>query len=82
MYLAADPFEGPVVLGRITAAHVPTLVAGEQYVIQAWREKVDGRKLHTAAAIYDASGATIACARMIWVRLRSSITDEAKPAAL
>lgn len=70
MYLASQPFEGPAVLGRMTMSPTASLEADAPYVIQAWRERIDGRKLHAAAALYDQHGQVVAAARAIWIRLR------------
>lgn len=70
MYLASQPFSGPAVLGRMTMTPTPSLTPGGRYVIQAWRERIDGRKLMAAAALYDESGEVVAAARATWIRLR------------
>lgn len=71
MYLDEDPFDGPIVLGRIAARVDARPHSQHAYVVHSWREAVDGRKLHTASAIVDDEhGTPIAVARATWVRLR------------
>jgi hypothetical protein len=69
MYLAEDPFDGPCVLGRLTAAvhRVPALA--EPTVVMAWRESIDGRKLHTASVLFGEDGHLCASARATWIRV-------------
>ena len=70
MYLASQPFSGPAVLGRMTMTPTTSLTPDARYVIQAWRERIEGRKLLAAAALYDESGEVVAAARATWIRLR------------
>jgi hypothetical protein len=59
----------PVVLGRFTVALERPIAVGEPHVIQAWMERSEGRRRHTAVAIYDAAGERRAAARAVWVEL-------------
>ena len=79
MYAASEPFAGPLVLGRITASVNGPISAGEHYTVQAWRETADGRKLHTAVAMFDAGAKVVASAQSIWIRVR---TIEARSGAV
>lgn len=69
MYLAEDPFDGPCVLGRLTAAVERIPNVSERTVVMAWRESVDGRKLHTASALFGEDGSRYASARATWIRV-------------
>lgn len=72
MYLAEDPFDGPVVLGRFAVRVEEHPPVGVPMVVLAWREGVDGRKLHTASALVHADGRVAAVARATWIQLRQS----------
>jgi hypothetical protein len=63
---------GLVLLGRLTADIRKPLTPGLPYVIQAWTESRDGRKLNTASAIFSADGEFTAVARAVWIELRPS----------
>lgn len=54
-------------LGRITASILRPAVAGEDYVVTAWREAVEGKKHFAGTAIFDRQGDLIASARSIWI---------------
>ncbi len=70
MYLASDPLDGAYVLGRITADVPGALVAGDLYVVVAWREQVSGRKLQTAVVLCDDAQQVVASARATWIRIQ------------
>ena len=72
MYLAEDPFPGPCVLGRIAARIERVPEPGERAVVMSWREQVDGRKLHTASAVFAETGGVIGSARSTWIRVAPS----------
>jgi hypothetical protein len=59
----------PVVLGRFTVALERPIEVGAPHVIQSWLEGSDGRKRHTAVAIFTADGERRAVARAVWVEL-------------
>jgi hypothetical protein len=59
----------PVVLGRFTVALEAPVEVGTPHVIQSWLEREDGRKRHTAVALYTASGERRAAGRAVWVEL-------------
>ena len=61
--------DAPVVLGRLTVALEGPIAVGAPHVIQAWMERTDGRKRHTAVAVYTAAGDRLACGRAVWVEL-------------
>ena len=60
---------GPVVLGRFTVALEGPIAVGAPHVIQSWLEREDGRKRHTAVALFTAGGERRACGRAVWVEL-------------
>ena len=59
----------PVVLGRFTVSLEAPVEVGAPHVIQSWLERSDGRKRHTAVALFDADGRRLACGRSIWIEL-------------
>jgi hypothetical protein len=59
----------PVVLGRLTVALEGPVEVGAPHVIQSWLEGRDGRKRHTAVALYTAEGERRAVGRAVWVEL-------------
>ena len=63
---------GPILLGRLAADLRRPVRAGAPHVVQAWRVARDGRKLHTASALFDAGGAVCAVARATWIELRGA----------
>jgi hypothetical protein len=69
MYLDEDPFEGPALLGRLTAEVRRLPAVGERCVVMSWRESVDGRKMFSGSALYGAGGDVYANARATWIRL-------------
>jgi hypothetical protein len=59
----------PVVLGRLTIALEAPIEVGVPHVIQSWLERRDGRKRHTAVALFTAAGERCAAGRAVWVEL-------------
>ncbi|HKH18443.1 MAG TPA: hypothetical protein VKA57_13030 [Solirubrobacteraceae bacterium] len=59
----------PVVLGRFSVALERPIEVGAPHVIQAWLERSDDRKRHTAVAIFTAAGERRAVGRAVWVQL-------------
>ena len=59
----------PVVLGRFTVALERPVRVGAPHVIQSWLERSDGRKRHTAVALFTPPGRAAACRRAVWVEL-------------
>jgi hypothetical protein len=55
------------VLGRITAAVDPAVVAGEPCVVAAWPLRREGRKLEAATALYDAAGTPRGRSVQTWI---------------
>jgi hypothetical protein len=67
---SAAPFhgdvEGALLLGRLTLAIEGPVAVGAPHVIQSWAEGVDGRKRHSAVALYTAGGERRARGRAVW----------------
>jgi len=63
----------PVVLGRLTVALEGPIEVGAPHVIQSWMERADGRKRHTAVAIFTAAGERRAAGRAVWVELARAL---------
>ena len=60
---------GVSVLGQLTAVSRRPLEAGRDYVAIGWPIEIDGRKIHSAAAILDQDGETLALSRAVWIVL-------------
>jgi hypothetical protein len=64
---AADLASNPAVLGRMTA-RVDTLpLIGEEHVVVGHSRGREGRKLFTAATLYDSDGRVVATAEHTWI---------------
>jgi hypothetical protein len=59
----------PVVLGRLSVTLEGEVEVGAPHVIQSWLEREDGRKRHTAVALFTADGSRRAAGRAVWVEL-------------
>ena len=59
-----------VVLASLTVELRERPRAGERHVVAAWPVSSDGRKHHSASALYDATGRVLAVADSLWVELR------------
>ncbi len=59
----------PVVLGRLTARCDSPVSVGTPYVIVARLLSEQGRKTHTASAVYDAAGVLVARAEHVWIAI-------------
>jgi hypothetical protein len=63
-------FAQPILLGRLTARIAERPRIGERHVVQGWFLGRDGRKIHTASAIYDSVGTLHGLARATWIILK------------
>ncbi|MGZ6575421.1 MAG: hypothetical protein ACXVHJ_30925 [Solirubrobacteraceae bacterium] len=59
-----------VVLASLTVELRERPRAGERHVVAAWPVSSDGRKHHSASALYDATGRVLAVADSLWIELR------------
>ena len=59
-----------VVLASLTVELRERPRAGERHVVAAWPVGSDGRKHHSASALYDAAGRVLAVADSLWIELR------------
>ena len=57
--------------GRIAARILQPVAVGQPYAAVGWLRQRDGRKIHTAAAIFDADGALVGEAASTWILLKS-----------
>jgi len=57
-------------LGRMTGTVEPVVTHGERCVVIGWALGKDGRKLHTATALFSESGKCVGRSRQIWVKLQ------------
>lgn len=56
-----------VLLGRMTASLAALPTAGDQYVVIAWPDGRDGRKLTAGSALLGPGGQVLAAARAVWL---------------
>jgi hypothetical protein len=62
---------GPaIVLARLTAAIEGEVHSGETYALLSWPLGIEGRKHHSAVALYDAEGTVVARAEALWIALK------------
>ena len=60
----------PVVLANLTARLGRAVRVDEPHAIVSWPLRVDGRKRHAAAALFDSQGRVLGAARALWIELR------------
>lgn len=60
---------GRILLGRLAVDLRRPVHAGSPYVVQAWPIDRDGRKLHTASAVFAADGQLCGVARAVWIEI-------------
>lgn len=60
----------PALLGRICGTVQQPIAAGQRATIIAWPLASDGRKLHSASALFAADGTLCAYAKMTWIVVR------------
>jgi hypothetical protein len=60
----------PMVLGRLTARLAASVRVGEPHAIVSWPLAVEGRKRHSACALYDSQGRLLCASRALWIQLR------------
>jgi hypothetical protein len=64
---AADLADNPAVLGRMTARVATLPLIGEEHVVVGELRGREGRKLSTAATLYDPDGRVVATAEHTWI---------------
>ncbi|MDL4770634.1 hypothetical protein QP090_00515 [Actinomadura xylanilytica] len=64
-----DPVDRPAVLGTMTGQVVDLPEAGEECVVMGLARSREGRKLHTATALYGADGRLLGRAEQIWIEV-------------
>ncbi len=67
--LDTKPEKLPALLGRMTGTVLQSVYANEHTSIIAWPLARDGRKLHSASALFSESGLLCAYAKMVWITL-------------
>lgn len=60
---------GLLLLGRLAADLRRPVMAQEPHVVLAWVVSQDGRKLHTASALFTGGGDVCAVARAVWIEV-------------
>ena len=60
----------PVVLARLTARLGASVRVGEEHALVSWPLAVEGRKRHSACALFDSNGFLLAASRALWIELR------------
>ena len=69
---AGDLGTSPAVLGRMTARVDALPAIGEEHVVVGHLLGRDGRKIHTAATLYDSDGRVVATAQHTWITVDPS----------
>jgi hypothetical protein len=60
----------PMVLARLTARLGCSVKVGEPHAIVSWPLAADGRKHHSACALFDSSGRLLCASQALWIELR------------
>jgi hypothetical protein len=60
----------PVVLAWLTARLASSVRVGEEHALVSWPLAVEGRKRHSACALFDSEGRLLCASRALWVQLR------------
>jgi hypothetical protein len=60
---------GRLLLGRLTGELHAPVVPGAPHVVVAWPLERDGRKLHTASALFGPEGELYAAAQAVWIEV-------------
>jgi len=66
----------PVLLARLAVEVSGPVPVGEPHVLVSWRRGSEGRKHHSAAALFSADGAVRGVSRALWIELRDPATSE------
>ena len=65
---AFSPYDGGILLGRLTGAVDARPRAGEHCVCMGWLLAEEGRKFHCASALLGEDGRVLARARAVWIK--------------
>lgn len=68
---ASDLPGRPLLLGRMALRQLAQPVPGAEHVAVGWVVGAEGRKVHTASALYTATGEVVALAQHTWVAVSS-----------
>jgi hypothetical protein len=68
----ADLGTSPAVLGRMTARIDALPLVGEEHVVVGLFRGREGRKIHTAATLYDSDNRVVATAEHVWITIDPS----------
>jgi hypothetical protein len=60
----------PILLARLAARVGPPVRIGEPHAIVSWPLEADGRKRHSAAALFASNGRELSVSRALWIELR------------
>jgi hypothetical protein len=61
------PFDGVILLGRLAARIDALPRIGDRCILAGWSLGRDGRKIHSAAALYSEAGSVLAVSRATWI---------------
>jgi hypothetical protein len=59
----------PMLLGRLTARLGASVRVGEPHAVVSWPIAVDGRRRHSACALFDSEGRLLCASRALWIEL-------------
>jgi hypothetical protein len=60
----------PLVLARLTARLAASVRVGERHALVSWPLAVEGRKRHSACALFDSEGRLLCASRALWIESR------------
>ncbi len=65
-----EPAQGAILLGEMQAQIVEPVPVSGRYTVIGWEREQDGRKHHTATALFDETGRCHAMAKAIWFEVK------------
>jgi hypothetical protein len=71
-----------ILLGQMTASLSALPLAGEAYVVIAWPNARDGRKLTAGSALLGPGGEVLAAARAVWLNVPRPVRSSTRPPGL
>jgi hypothetical protein len=69
----------PMVLARLTARIAASVRIGERHSLVSWPLAVEGRKRHSACALFDSEGRLLAASRALWIELQGGLGPVTAP---